>query len=359
MSYSVLIRRCASDVRWRVLEIMETLRKNLQPGERPHADKEAPARQKDDSSPSLEHVVGRSIFSLDWLSGKTKAMLSAISEDMSNHLVPKGDTKDLGVGRTHHLGRWYMGSMSLEYEYRQIEDYLHNVAADTERARRRITALLTRSAGNALRVQIDANRRIIQQYRADLEAVAYTMACELKVARLDRQWHRIWKLERRLALTASLFLPSIPLAPVCKIMRNSDDLKITEISMSRMAQWDDSYESFYKQDVQTRRKMNLVKRYWTVLNSPVHKKPWDGESRIFTVTSPVSTDKEYIVIRDDQRSVPSPLWPLVWGATGPGEAGAGSTPKKKLQKMEQRSIPTPSGTGRYRRRTRSTTTAEA
>ncbi|KAK7698309.1 hypothetical protein SLS64_012674 [Diaporthe eres] len=267
--------------------------------------------------------------------------------------VPKAYTQDFDAIRAHHLGRWYAKTLASKYERGRIRRYLNNVADTTEKARNIIIFNSTESINKSLNAQKAALTRAIRRIQPEFEAVVYAMVCELRAARRAQQWHRVWTLERKVASTASMFLVSqTPLSVACHNFLNRDDERMVEISMSRMAEWNDSYQQMYEADVQTRKRMNLVKRYWTVFNSSQHEKPWQGEAVVFTAKSPTTNAKEIIVIRHDQSMPPKSLWPRVWRpkVLGGIESPAGLSSDVAAPKMKRRTIRTPGGTGRRPRR---------
>lgn len=365
MTYLDLISRVTSYPRSKTRAAVAGPRRVLRTAQRFGADRDgaaSAAAQRPaavEPSPSFEYVLDRAMHLLNGVSEQLRPLLDAVSQDVSGRLVPRGYTHDPATLRTHHLGRWYTGWLGLQYEHRQISRYLEGVASNTDKARRYVASSYVRHGSAALQAQKEATKRTIQHYQNEFEAVAYSMARELEAARRDGQWHRVWTLERRLASTASMFLPSQPLTSVWHTLRNDYDKRITEISMSRMGSWDDSHGLLYAEDVETRGKINVVKCYQTIFNGAVYMnaKPWRGESPIFTVTSPTGTDKRFIVIRLDQRSEPSPLWPRVWKPiwrptlAGRSRIEAGSEPGEVKGQAEGRTYPTPPGTAsRFRMR---------
>ncbi|KKY38687.1 hypothetical protein UCDDA912_g01300 [Diaporthe ampelina] len=307
---------CYGDILYRVVHgpvdrtngILKQLRKALQP-----CRTEQIPLQPGEAPPPLELVLERCLFNLANASEQIQAALSAVTKDVSNNAVPKVATHEFAAIRTHHLGRWYAKALALEAERFRIQSYLGIVAENTQKARRIIGYHHVKSVTRSLAVQKADVTKAIYQYRREFEAAVYAMVCELKAARLAQQWHKAWTLERKLASTATTFLPSRPLIITCRFLSDRDDAGVTEISMSRLAEWNDSYEELYKEDVYIRKRMNLVKSYWKVFSNTVHEKPWQGEAVTFTARSPTSDAKEVIVIRHDQSSPPSLLWPRAWG----------------------------------------------
>lgn len=304
--------------------------------------------QPEEGSLPLYHVVDRSLRYLTTQSRQIQGALSAVAQDVASDAVPKAYTQDFDAIRTHHLGRWYAKTLAFKYEHGRIWRYLNNVTDTTKKARNIVIFNNIASINRSLNVQEAALTRAIDRLQPEFEAVVYAMACELRAARRAQQWHKVWTLERKLASTASMFLVSqTPLSRACHNFLNRDDERMIEISMSRMAKWNDSYRKMYEEDMQTRKQMNLVKRYWTVFNSSVHEKPWQGEAVVFTAKSPTTDAKEIIVIRHDQSAPPKSLWPRFWRPTVLGGIGnpAGSNSGGVAHKIKQRSLRTPSGTG--------------
>lgn len=326
-------------------------RRSPEPRDAPLTE-DAPAQSEEAPLP-LEHLLNRDPHYLATSFGQIQEGLAALSKDLSSDAVPKVYTHEFDALRAHHLGRWYATRLAFKFEYSQIRIYLNSVAFATEKARGIITHHCLTHTNRVLTDKNSALRRAIRLKRPLLEAVAHRTACELREAKQAQQWQRAWALERRLASTASLFLPSHPLPSVCHLLLNKDDKRITEISMSRMAEWNDSYQQLYVEDQHTRKEMNIVKRYWTVFNSSVHEKPWQGDAVIFGAQSPTTQDKELIVLRLDQSAPPCPLWPRVWQPIQLAEknTSAGTTPPRASKKMKARILETPGGTGwRYKRK---------
>ncbi|KAG6360995.1 hypothetical protein INS49_009214 [Diaporthe citri] len=236
----------------------------------------------------------------------------------------------------------------LKYEHGRIRRYLNTIADTTKKARSIIVFNRIKSIDRLLNARKWTLSRAMRDHRPEFEAVAYAMVCELRAARRAQQWHKAWTLERKLTSTASMFLVSqaTPLSTACHKFTDRDDERMTEISMSRMAEWNDSYQHMYDEDMETRKRMNLVKRYWVVFNSSVHEKPWKGKAVVFTAKSPTTDAKEIIVIRHDQSTPPSPLWPRVWRPVVLGgiENPAGLNSDGVAHKIKQRAIRTPGGT---------------
>lgn len=359
MSYADLLSRAISAP---VLDSSGTLRqlhRALQPylrdpGHDHSRTEDAPLQpEPEGASLPLYHVVDRSIRYFTTQNGQIQGALSAVAQDVSSDAVPKAYTQNFDAIRAHHLGRWYAKTLASKYERGRIRRYLNNVADTTEKARNIIILNSTESINKSLNAQKAALTRAIRRIQPEFEAVVYAMVCELRAARRAQQWHRVWTLERKVASTASMFLVSqTPLSVACHNFFNRDDERMVEISMSRMAEWNDSYQQMYEADVQTRKRMNLVKRYWTVFNSSQHEKPWQGEAVVFTAKSPTTNAKEIIVIRHDQSMPPKSLWPRVWRpkVLGGIESPAGLSSDVAAPKMKRRTIRTPGGTGRRPRR---------
>lgn len=303
--------------------------------------------QQDETALPLDHVLGRSIRYLTTQSAQIQGALSAVAQDVSSDAVPKGYTQEFDAIRAHHLGRWYAKTLALKYERGQIKMYLNNVAKGTKKARDLVIFNQIRSINEWLDAQKTALNRAMHDHRPAFEAVVYAMVCELRAARRAQQWHKVWTLERKLTSTASMFLASqtTPLSRACHTFLDRDDERMIEISMSRMAEWNDSYAQMYNQDMLTRKQMNLVKRYWAVFNGSMNEKPWQGEAVVFTAKSPTTDAKEIIVIRHDQLAPPSPLWPRVWRPVllGGAEPPAGSNSDGAPHKTKLRMIRTAAG----------------
>ncbi|KAG8158579.1 hypothetical protein KVR01_011701 [Diaporthe batatas] len=363
MSYVDLLGRATSYPRWGLRRAIARARAMLGTDQYvaaaagdTAAPEAGPAERPPSSEPerSLEDVLNRAAIRLSYVSDKLAPVLSAVAEDVAQRRVPSGNTNDPATLRTHALGRWYARWQQLMYESRAIGCYLESVASNTEKARRQVLSSRARCVQKALRVHEDAMRDLLQEYRGPFEAAAYDMAGELRAARLAGEWRRVWTLERRLAATAPKFLPSQPLLSVYKVMRDSQDGVITEISMARMAEWDDSYESLYAEDAQARGGMNLASRYRTIFDGARHLKPWKGESPVYILKSPTSDDMEFLVLRLDQRMRPSPLWPQDWDPIRPSTrrvaAGARLELAEPTGEVEQRATNTPPNTRRPRPR---------
>jgi hypothetical protein len=312
MSYADILHKSTKQTPWQSRRTVRLLQRVLQPGERPHAD-ETSAQPAESPLPPLEFLLSRSLVYLTKQTEYIQEVLSAVSQDASGHLVPEGDTHHPPAMHSHHLGRLYVGANGLKVENRCIKAYLIGVAKSTAKARRIIDTGYIKILEQALSSQKAVTRRAIHQNRGAFKAVAYTMVCELKAARLAGQWHKVWTLERRLASTASMFILSQPLAALrYPLPQKGGDARMTEISMSRMAGWDDSYASLYEEDASTRKGMNLARRYLELYTSAAHEKPWQGETLFCAVKSPDGLDRQHIILRQDQSSPPSPLWPRDW-----------------------------------------------
>lgn len=333
VSYADILSRAISKPVTEFGRVVNRIRRALQ------TPTEDPPLQPQGASLPLEHALSRSIRYLEVHSARIHGALSAVTKDLSRDAVPEVHAHTFAALRAHHLGRWYAETLAPRTESRAIGHYLNNVADATEKARNIIISHSLESINGTLFARKAAVRRAIHEHRRELQAVVYSMVCELRAARRARQWHKVWMLERKVASTATMFLPSEPLGRACHNLLNRDDEIMTEISMSRMAEWNDSYQQMYEEDVRTRKGMNLVKRYWTVLSGSTHEKPWKGKAAIFTVQSATKNAKELVVIRYDKYGTPSPLWPRIWRplALG-GMDGVARTTK-------QRAIPTPSQTG--------------
>lgn len=250
--------------------------------------------QPEEGSLALDHVLHRSLRYLTTLSGQIQSALSAVTGDMSSDAVPDLYPHDFATIRAHHLGRWYARTLAFKAEQGSIKYYLNGVASSTRKARNIIVSNQIKSINTWLDAQKRALDRAIHEHQPELEAAVYTMVCELRAARRAQQWHKVWTLERRVASTASMFLLRTPLLPASPHLHlDMDDGRLTEISMSRMAEWDDSYQHMYEEDMHTRKQMNLLKRNWAV----------------FTARCPTTNAKELIAIRQDQSMPPTPLWP--------------------------------------------------
>lgn len=351
LSYADILSRAISTPIVDSRRILNQIRRSLPPQSRdPSCDSsstEDATLQPEGASQRLEHVLDRSLHYLETSSARIQGVLSAVTKDVSCDALPKAYSQDFAPIRAHHLGRWYLKKLAVKTESGPIKWYLHHVALATEKARNIIISHSLESIDKTLRVQEAALGHAIRQHRRELEAVVYAMVCELRAARRAQQWHKVWMLERKVASTASNFLRPRPLRLACGNLLNRDDEKMTEISMSRMAEWNDSYKQMYEEDVGTRKKMNLVKRYWAVLMISTHEKPWQGEADIFEAKSATKNAKELIVIRHDQSGTPSPLWPRIWR---PALVGVTNDPIRKIphgaaRTIKQRTLPTPGGTG--------------
>lgn len=350
MGYADILSRAIStpitDTHRVLNQISRALQSSLRdPSHNSHTE-DAPV-QPEDSSPPLDHLLNRSLKYLTTQTARIHGAVSAVTEDISNDAVPKARDNYFAAIRNHHLGRWYAQTLAGKTMSGPINFYLNSVAGATEKARNIVIRRYLQSIHKSLNDQIAATSRAIRQHRGDFAAIVYAMACELRAARRAQQWHEVWALERKLASTASLFLRSQPLSSVCHLLLNRDDERMTEISMSRLAEWNDSYQQMYLEDVRARKKMNLVKRYWTVFNSSVHEKPWQGDADFFQAKSPTTSARELIVIRHDKSCPPSPLWPSIWRPITLGRTNnpAGLKPKGAKRKIKQRSMPTPGGNG--------------
>lgn len=352
LSYADILGRAIDEPVWRSALAVQQVHRVLQPGERPLAHETS--GQAAGLLLTDEHVFDRSLMYITKQSELLQAVLSAVSRDVSSHLVPHGHTRDPAAIRAHHLGRWYASATGLRLERRRIKHYLYIVNRTTETARRIITNTYGRIVDQALADQKAAVKRSILQLRRVFETVVHSMACEVRSARLRGQWHEVWKLERKLAWTVSMFLPSQPLANVPPTFFTSkrNDEKMTEISMSRMAEWNDSYKSLYEDDVYTRKRMDLAKRYWAVFNSPLHEKPWQGEAVFFVAKSSIGSGREYIILRHDQSRPPTSLWPRVWKPVvrDDAETPAGSNPTRPARKIKLKKIQGPRKTGKKLKR---------
>lgn len=353
LSYAGILSRVIETPVKDGIRVVRHIRRTLQPYLRdPCRDsgtEDAPV-QPEGGELSLDHVVDRSLRYLTAQSGRMQDAVSAVAQDMSSDAVLKSHTQDLAAIRAHHLGRWYAEKMALRDELVRIRRYLNNVADTTTKARSIIIHHYMKSMHWWLNVQKGALNRAIHDHRPDFEAVMYAMACELRAARRAQQWHKVWTLERNLTSTVSLSLVSQtnPLSTACYKLTSEDDERMTEISMSRMAEWNGSYKQMYEEDAKTRQRMNLVKRYCVIFNGSKHEvKPWKGEAVVFTAKSPTTDAKEFIVIRHDQSTPPSPLWPPVWGyrmrslMLGGTQTPAGSNSDGEPHKIKQQVIRTP------------------
>lgn len=353
-TYADILGRAISEPRWRSgVKALKRVRRALQPGERFRTDDFSV--QPAASSLPLDHILGRSLKYVTKQSELLEAVLSAVSRDVSGHLVPEGHTRGPAGIRAHHLGRWYANGRGLKAERRRIEHYLGTVNDTTEKARRIINSTYSTIVLQALADHKAAVKRSILQLRREFETFIHSMACEVRLARQSGQWHKVWTLERKLASTVSMFLPARPLATLSSTFFNSNrnDERMTEISMSRMAaEWNDSYKSLYEDDVYTRKRMDLAKRYWAVFNSPLHEKPWQGEAVIFVAKSPISSGTEYIILRHDQSKPPTSLWPRVWKPVvrDDAEITAGSNPTRAAHKIKLKKIQGPRGAGKKSKR---------
>lgn len=303
--------------------------------------------QPEEAPPPIEHVLERSSSYLTNASERIQAALSAVAQDVSSNAVPCVYTHDFATIRAHHLGRWYAEALALKNERQRIQAYLSIAANSIEKARRIVGSHYTTSVERSLRAQRIAVVKTIHQHQHELQAAAYAMVCQLRAARLAQQWHKAWLLERKLASTASMFLSPQPLASTSRLLFDKDDERMTEISMSRMSEWNDSYETLYEEDAHLRKRVNLVRSYWTILNSTAHEKPWQGEAVVFTARSPTTHAKELIIIRHDQSSPPSPLWPRDWEPLAVTDTKDPSAPKPPgvAHTAKQRSSRRPGGTG--------------
>lgn len=323
------------------VQTLNQVHRALQPGERSCADETS--GQPAGSSLPLDYVLARSLHYLSKQSDTLQEVVSAVSRDVSSRLVPEGRTRDPAAIRAHHLGRWYANRRGFKFELHRVKNYLDLVSETTEKARSIITLTYSRIVEQALADHKDAVKRSIEKLRREFGTVVHSMACEVRSARQSGQWHEVWKLERTLASTVSMFLPSQALATVPSTFYTSkrNDERMTEISMSRMAEWNESYKLLYEDDVYTRKRMDLAKRYWAVFNSPLHKKPWQGEAVFFVAKSSIGSGTEYIILRHDQSRPPTSLWPRVWkpvvrdDAEIPADSNpTGPAPKIKLRKIQ-------------------------
>lgn len=341
MSYADILSRAISRPGTEFNQVVNRIRRASQT-----PTEDAPLQPEGASLP-LEHVLSRSIRYLENHSAQIQGALSAVTKDLSCEAVPKVHTHNFAAIRAHHLGRWYAKTLAFKAESRQIAHYLDKVANASKKARNIIISHSINSINRTLFEQKAAVGGAIREHRRELQAAVHSMVCELRAARRAQQWRKVWMLERKVASTASMFLRSEPLSQACHNLLNRDDEIMTEISMSRMAEWNDSYQQMYKEDVRTRKEMNLVKRYWTVLSGSTHEKPWKGKAAMFTVQSATNDAKELVVIRHDQSGTPSPLWPRIWKpiALGGTDNPVGRAPGGVARTIKRRTLPTPSKTG--------------
>lgn len=380
ISYADLIRRATWYPRWRTHRSIAAPRimllrqageaegEGVQGADSAEAEAEAEVRPaaaaaaEEEEQPSLELVLGRAAFNLDQATARMEPIVSAISADISGGLVPLGH-KNTHHGpaalRSHHLGRCYADSpLCLSYERRQVDFYLRRVAALTARARRYVAAVYVNRAHQALRAQRDAVGLAIEEHRGAVGAAAHGLARELRAARVDGDWRRVWELEKKLATTASLFLASEHLVFAWDTLPSDAGGRVTEISMARMAGWYETFAGLYREDARRAlsTKMDVVERYRAIFSEgPTHHRPWKGESRLYTLSSPTGAadDDEFVVLRHDQNSKLATLWPRAWKPIRPaGSAKAGSEPagpaEAKDKKEEGRTAPTSPGAPRFR-----------
>lgn len=293
VSYADILRRAISTPITDYRRVLNQIRRALAPRPQDQSESsrtgdasEDASVQPEEGSLALDQFLDRSLRYLTTSSGQIHGVLSAVTEDISRDAVPDLYPRDFATIRAHHLGRWYAQTLAFKVEHGLINFYLNGVASSTKKARNNITFIYLNSVDKCLDAQKRALNRAIHEHQPELKAAVYTMVCELRAARRAQQWRKVWTLERRVTSTASMFL--LP-----DLLLNMDDERLTEISMSRMAEWDDSYQHMYEEDMHTSNQMNLLKRNWTV----------------FTAKCPTTNSKELIVIRKDQSMPPSPLWP--------------------------------------------------
>lgn len=304
VSYADILCRAISTPITDFSRVLNQIRRALPPRLQ---DQDASVQPEEGSLP-LDHVLSRSLRYLATSSGRIQDALSAVTEDISSDAVPDLYPRDFATIRAHHLGRWYARTLAFKHEHGSIKYYLNAVFSSTKKARNIIISNRLKSIDTWLGAQKRALDRAIHKHQPELEAAVYTMVCELRAARRAQQWHKVWTLERRVASTASTFLLRTPLLPASPDLHlNMDDGRLTEISMSRMAEWDDSYQNMYEEDMHTRKQMNLTGKQMNLTGKQMNllKRNWT----VFTAKCPTTNAKELIAIRQDQSMPPTPLWP--------------------------------------------------
>lgn len=344
VSYADILRRAMSTPITDSRRVLNRVRRALPPRPQDQSESsptedasEDASVQPEEGSLPLDHVLSRSLRFLTTSSGQIQGALSAVTEDISSDAVPDLYPRDFATIRAHHLGRWYARTLAFKHEHGAIKYYLNAVVSSTKKARNIIISNHLKSINEWLNAEKRALDHAIHEHQPELEAAVYTTVCELRAARRAHQWHKVWTLERRVASTASMFLPRTPfLSASADLLLNMDDGRLTEISMSRMAEWDDSYQHMYEEDMHTRKQMDLNGKQMNLLkrNSP-----------IFTAKCPTTDAKELIVIRQDQSMPPTPLWPRSGSPVvlADGHTPAELDPEGMPHKLKQEIARTPSG----------------
>lgn len=344
VSYADILRRAMSTPITDSRRILNRIRRALPPRPRDQSESsrtedvsEDASVQPEEGSLPLDHVLSRSLRFLTTSSGQIQGALSAVTEDISSDAVPDLYPRDFATIRAHHLGRWYARTLAFKHEHGAIKYYLNAVVSSTKKARNISIYIRLNSVNTRLGAQKRALARAIHEHQTELEAAVYTMVCELRAARRAQQWHKLWTLERRVAATASMFLQRTPLLPASPDLHlNMDDGRLTEISMSRMAEWDDSYQNMYEEDMHTRKQVNLTGKQMDQLKR---------NSTVFAAKCPTTNAQELIVIRQDQSMPPSPLWPRSGSPVvlADGHTPAELDPEGMPHKLKQEIARTPGG----------------
>lgn len=272
----------------------------------------APADPREVPLP-LEHVLDRSLHNLTKHSERIQQVLSAIAEDVSRQTISTVRGLPLAPTHDHHLSKWYTRTLAVIKERPQIEQYLSHIERATETADRIAYSNFRWSLpiDESLNSSRAAVKNAVHEHRHEISHVIYGLVRNLKEFRRAQRWRDVWRLERKLALATPMLLKPHSLATAFRVSSKKDNERITEISMSRMAEWNESWAQIYEEDVATRAEMDIRESYVKVCNAVLLEKPWHGRAVVFTVRPVTESNRERIVIRYDMPGTPSPLWPHV------------------------------------------------